>query len=121
MGYDISLYKIPAKLKEQHINEDELFEIVYGDVYGEDDEEYLLAYTNFSMGNPKSIDFAEIFDIFLTNNDYFKIYKMSDYHDAKSRLQTMYIDDGLLERINKFLNVIEDELNKGEIIFFCCG
>lgn len=117
MGYDISLYKIPEKLKEQHINEDELFEIVYG----EDDEDYLLAYTDFYSGNPKAVDFARVFDIILTNNDYFKIYKMSDYHETKSRLQTMYIDDGLLERINKFLNVIEDELNKGEIIFFCCG
>ena len=31
MGYDISLYKIPTKLKEQHIDEDELFDIAYGD------------------------------------------------------------------------------------------
>jgi len=116
MGYDISLYKIPTKLKDQYIDEDEMYDIAYGD----DDENYLLAYTNFSMGNPKSSDFAEVFDIFLTNNDYFKIYKMSDYHEAKSRLQTMDLDDELLERINKFLNVIENELNKGEIIFFCC-
>ncbi|MBM7715359.1 hypothetical protein JOC94_002346 [Bacillus thermophilus] len=117
MAYDISLYKVPNDLKEQDINEDILFDIVHEDI---ENENYLLAYTNFSMGNPKGVDFAEVFDIILTNNDYFKIYKMNDYHRAKSKLETLELDDLMLERINKFLNVIKHELNNGEIIFFCC-
>jgi hypothetical protein len=117
MGYDISLYKVPTKLKDQHINDDELFDIAYD----KNNENDLLVYTNFSMGNSKAVDFAEVFDIFLTNNDFFKIYTLSDYYAAKNRLQTMNLDEYLLERINKFLNVIEHELNKNEIIFFCCG
>ena len=116
MGYNVSLYKIPEELKDKHINDDVLFDIAYGD----DDENYLLIDTNFSTGNPKGLDFAEVFDIFLTNDDFFKIYKMSDYHEAKNRLQSMPLDDALQERIKNFLNVIEEELNKGEVIFFCC-
>lgn len=117
MGYDVSLYKVPTELKVQHISDDELFDIAYGDDY----QNCLLVDTNFSIGNPKSLDFEEVFDIRLTNNDFFKIYKISDYNEAQKRLQTMSLDDELLERINKFLKVIEHELNKGEIIFFCCG
>ncbi|MFY0521078.1 hypothetical protein ACOMCU_25120 [Lysinibacillus sp. UGB7] len=60
MGYDISLFKVPEELKVQHINEDVLFDIAYGDDY----PNCLLVYTNFSLGNPKSIDFAEVFNIF---------------------------------------------------------
>lgn len=116
MGYNVSLYKIPEELKDKHINDDMLFNIAYGD-----DENYLLIDTNFSMGNPASVDFAEVFDIILTNNDYFKLYNMSDYHEAKDRLKSLSLDDALLERISKFLNVIERELNKDEILFFCCG
>lgn len=117
MGYDISLYKVPAELKDQYINDDVLFDIAYGNDY----QNCLLVDTNFSMGNPKSIDFATVFDIMLTNNDFFKIYKILDFNEAINRLRTMSLDDVLLERINKFLNVIEQELNKGELIFFCCG
>lgn len=117
MGYDVSLYKVPVELKNQYINEEVLFDIAYGDDY----ENCLLVDTDFSMGNPKSIDFGIVFDILLTNNDFFKIYKIGDYNEAKNRSQTMSLDDELLKRINKFLNVIEHELNKGEIIFFCCG
>jgi hypothetical protein len=116
MGYDVSLYKIPKELKDQRINDNILFDIAYGEA-GKD---HLLIYTNFSMDNSQSVDFGIVFDILLTNNDFFKIYKMSDYIETKKRLQTMNLDEALLERINKFLTIIENELNKGEIIFFCC-
>lgn len=117
MSYDVSLYKVPLKLKKQHFIDDELFEIAYGN----DNEKYLLEYTNFSMGNPNAVVFAKVFDIVLTNNDYFKIYKISHYHEALNRVESMSLDNELEERIKSFLNVIVHELNNGEILFFCCG
>lgn len=117
MGYDVSLYKVPVELKDQKINDEVLFDIAYGD----DNENFLLADTNFSLGNPNSIEFAMVFDIALTNNDFFKIYRIGEYNEAKNRLQTMSLDDEMKNRINNFLNIIDHELNKGELIFFCCG
>ncbi|MED5094534.1 hypothetical protein [Bacillus safensis] len=117
MGYDVTLYKIPEKLKDKHIDDDMLFDIAYGD----NNEHYSLVETSFSTNSQKAVDFAELFDLFLTNDDYFKVYKMSDYYEAKSRMEKMSFDEEFSKRVKHFLNVIEQELNKGEIIFFCCG
>jgi len=118
MGYDATLYKIPEKLKDKHIDDEVLFNIAYGD----DNEHYSLGEISFSTNSQKAVDFAELFDLFLTNDDYFKVYTMSDYYEAKRRREEMSFDDALFSKwVDNFLNVIEQELNKGEIIFFCCG
>lgn len=117
MGYDATLYKIPEKLKDKNIDDDLLFDIAYGDSH----EHYSLVEISFSSNSQKAVDFAELFDLFLIKDDYFKIFKMSDYYDAKSRMENMSFDEEFSKRVKHFLNVIEQELNKGEIIFFCCG
>lgn len=117
MGYDISLHKLPNHFKSETVSYDDLFEIAYEEEY----DDFYIRDTNFSSGNPKAMDFAEVFDIVLTNNDYFKIYTIEDYIKAKEQLQKMKLDNELLERINHFLKDINDSLNNGEIIFFCCG
>ncbi|PAF27393.1 hypothetical protein CHH61_03480 [Shouchella clausii] len=115
MGYDVSLHKVPAELKGQHIDEDVLFDIAY-----EEDEGNLLHYTNFSIGNPNAADFASVFDLLLTNNGFYKIVTVDDYNQARNRLQTTSLNDSLLERVSKFLDTIDHELQKGETIFFWC-
>lgn len=60
MGYDISLHKLPKHLKRETVSEDDLFEIAYKEEY----DDFHIRDTNFSFGNPKAMDFAEVFDIF---------------------------------------------------------
>lgn len=117
MGYDISLHKLPNRLKKEEVNEDDLFEIANKEEF----EEFCIRYTNFSLGNKKALDFAEVFEVVVTNNDYFKFYLVEDYKQTKVRLQNMTLDKELLGRINLFLKDIEDSLDKGEDIFFYCG
>lgn len=117
MGYDISLHKLPTHLKAEIVSEDDLFEIAYKNKYADTH----IRSTNFSSGNPKASDFAEVFDIFLTNNDYFKIFTFLDYIKTNERLQIMKLDVELLEKIDLFLKDIYDSLNNGDSIFFCCG
>ncbi|GAF66429.1 hypothetical protein BTS2_3330 [Bacillus sp. TS-2] len=119
MGYNVSLYKVPEEFRNQEIHEAMLEDMLSSLSYDDDTDKYLLLHTNFSSGNPNALDFEEIFDIEVTMDDFYKIYKMEDF--IKTKNKTIKIDDSeLMERINKFLKVIELELNKGEIIFFSC-
>lgn len=117
MGYDIALHKLPPQFKNKRLTQDDLFEIAYNEEY----EDSCIRDTNFSLGNSKAVDFARIFDIILTNDDYFKLVTVDEYVAARSRLSFKEYDEHILEKVHLFLEDIKKALDDGETIFFCCG